>query len=184
VPAQKTKPDPRGICEDMLLCLLWGIMFATLIAFEGSSKAAQEALPSAPVLQNIALGKAYTLDPQPNYPYCTDPDDRMQLTDGRYTSGHFWTQKSTVGWTGKYATITIDLGAVHAIKGVSYNTAAGVAGVRWPSGIYILVSDDGKHFYEVGELIAMSRKGNPKLNGAYQIHRYRTDALCTHGRYL
>jgi hypothetical protein len=48
--------------------------------------------------RNIALHCPYTLQPAPNYRYCTDPDDRIQLTDGNYTQGYFWTQKSTVGW--------------------------------------------------------------------------------------
>ncbi|MCL5097056.1 MAG: hypothetical protein M1608_05920, partial [Candidatus Omnitrophica bacterium] len=50
---------------------------------------------------NLALGKPYTLEPAPNYPYCTDPGDRTQLTDGQYVKGYFWTQKGTVGWSGK-----------------------------------------------------------------------------------
>ena len=45
-------------------------------------------VPAGP---NIALGKKYTLEPRPNYPYCTDPDDDIQLTDGIYTKGYFWT---------------------------------------------------------------------------------------------
>ena len=48
--------------------------------------------------ENIALGKQYKLWPAPNYPYCTDPDDTIQLTDGKTTKDYFWTQKGTVGW--------------------------------------------------------------------------------------
>jgi len=42
------------------------------------------------------LGKKYIMSAQPNYNLCTDPDDSIQLTDGIYTGGHFWTQKTTV----------------------------------------------------------------------------------------
>lgn len=137
-------------------------------------------------LNNIARGKTYTLDPAPNYQYCTDTADIKQLTDGTYTSGYFWTQKSTVGWVGKYPVITIDLGKIYPIKGLSFSTAAGVAGVQWPSIIQIMVSDDGSRYYEAGELVSLSEAGNrhPGGTGTYKLHQYWTDALMTHGRYL
>lgn len=135
--------------------------------------------------QNIAEGKSYTLQPLPNYGLTKDADDFIQLTDGVYTKGYFWTQKSTVGWQGaRPITITIDLGHVEPILGVSYNTAAGVAGVTWPTSIGILVSDDGKSYYAVGDLVTMSRKkGAPPAQG-YGVFRYWTDELKTHGRYV
>jgi len=47
--------------------------------------------------ENIARGKACSLSPNPDYRLCTDPGDPVQLTDGVYTTGYFWTQASTVG---------------------------------------------------------------------------------------
>jgi len=47
---------------------------------------------------NVALHKSYRLSPGPSYRHCTDSGDRTQLTDGVYTKGYFWTQKTTVGW--------------------------------------------------------------------------------------
>jgi hypothetical protein len=133
---------------------------------------------------NIALGKPYTLDPRPNYSYCTDPGDKTQLTDGVYTKGYFWTQKSTVGWSSVGGvTITVDLGSVQPIRGAAFNTAAGRAGVAWPASIVILVSDDGKSYYPAGELINLSMKHGPAPND-YAIHRYWTGELCTHGRFV
>ena len=134
--------------------------------------------------ENIALGKTYSLSPKPGYPYCTDPDDVKQLTDGLYTTGYFWTQKSTVGWQGvKPAVINIDLGKVEPIGGASFNTAAGVAGVTWPTAIYVLVSDDGKSFHEAGELTALGAKHGAPPAAGYAVHRFWTGALRTHGRY-
>lgn len=135
--------------------------------------------------QNITKGKKYTLDPKPNYRYCTDPGDKIQLTDGVYTEGYFWTQASTVGWRGvNPAYITIDLGAVEPICGVSFSTAAGVAGVHWPVSILILVSDDNKIWEYAGDLVVLSAKnGQPKTEG-YSEHRFWTDELRTRGRYL
>lgn len=134
--------------------------------------------------ENIALGKSYTLNPRPNYSHCTDPDDRTQLTDGAFTEGHFWTQKSTVGWrsTGG-VTITVDLGAVQPIRGASFNTAAGRAGVSWPASIVLLVSDDGKSHHPVGELVNLSMK-HGAAPADYAIHCFHTTDLRTHGRYV
>lgn len=135
--------------------------------------------------ENVALGKPYTLFPRPNYVYCTDPEDNKQLTDGQYTVGYFWTQQSTVGWTNaRPAIITVDLGAVQPIRGVSYNTAAGVAGVEFPLAITVLVSDDGKNFYVAGELVRLSAKHGVPPRTGYAVHCYRTEELRTHGRYV
>src|ERR1039457_6660061 len=135
--------------------------------------------------ENIALNRHYTLEPQPNYIHCTDPGDAVQLTDVKYTHGYFWTQKSTVGWQNKdLITITLDLGLIQPICGLSFNTAAGVAGVEWPQDISLLISDDGTHFHFSGDLVKLSAQyGNPPAKG-YGVHRYWTDALRTHGRYL
>ncbi len=134
---------------------------------------------------NLARGKSYTFSARPNYAHCTDPGDATQLTDGIYTQGYFWTQKSTVGWQGGGpVAITIDLGQIEPISGVSFNTAAGVAGVTWPTGIAVLVSDDGHAFYEAGELLALSAEhGRPPRTG-YATHRFWTQALRAHGRYV
>lgn len=141
--------------------------------------------PACGEQQNIAKGRKYTLDPKPSYQYCTDPGDEIQLTDGVYTEGYFWTQSGTVGWSGvNPAYITIDLEAVEPISGVSFSTAAGVAGVEWPVSILILVSDDGKTWAYPGDLVVLSAKnGQPKTEG-YSEHRFWTDELRTCGRYV
>ena len=135
--------------------------------------------------QNIAKGKKYTLDPKPDYRYCADPGDKAQLTDGLYTEGYFWTQASTVGWSGANpAYITIDLEAIEPICGVSFSTAAGVAGVHWPVSVFILVSDDNKSWAYAADLVALSsKKGQPKTEG-YSQHRFWTDELRARGRYV
>lgn len=135
--------------------------------------------------ENLALGKKYTLDPRPAYQHCTDPDDKVQLTDGVYSKGYFWTQKSTVGWQNvSFAVVTIDLGAVQPISGASFNTAAGVAGVTWPMAVYVLVSDDGKTYTVAGDLVELGAEhGKPPLEG-YGLHRYWTDKLTAHGRFV
>ena len=150
------------------------LLFAVLVL--GQCLAAEE---------NLALHKAYTLEPRPNYSYCTDPGDKTQLTDGAYSKGYFWTQKTTVGWNhASSATITLDLGAVQPIRGASFNTAAGKAGVEWPLGITVLVSDDGKNFFPAGELVGLDAKHGGAPREGYAVHRYWTDEMKTHGRYV
>ena len=107
--------------------------------------------------QNMARGGRYRLSPRPNYQHCTEAGDREQLTDGVYTKGYFWTQKTTVGWTNApMVTITVDLGKVEPISGVSLNMAAGRAGVFWPMAILLFVADDDKTSHFVGDLVELS----------------------------
>lgn len=87
--------------------------------------------------ENIALAKPYTLWSQPSYPYCSDADDRIQLTDGKSTKEYFWTQQGTVGWSHPaYSLVTVDLGpfdfprqtTLH-IGGWSYTNGGGTYGI-------------------------------------------------------
>ena len=152
-----------------------------LLAGACCARAAELPRPAA----NLALGKPYTLDPSPNYSHCTDPGDKTQLTDGLYSQGHFWTQKSTVGWNNANSvSITVDLGTVQPLRGVAFNTAAGKAGVEWPLGITVLVSDDGRAFFPAGELVGLDAAHGGVPREGYAVHRYWTDALRTHGRYV
>lgn len=138
--------------------------------------------------RNIVRGCAVTLDPAPNYALCKDPGDAVQLTDGKYVEGYFWTQIGTVGWQSvAHAVITIDLGKSEPISGVSFNTASGVSGVYWPSQIIMGVSDDRKTWRYIGELVSLSGKNGsaPPLDyGTYGTHKFVTDALRTRGRYI
>lgn len=144
---------------------------------------------------NLAAGKAVEFSRNPNYALCTDPDDKLQLTDGKFSSlgelqnvqntNSIWVQKGTVGWSNTSPlTITVDLGAVQPISGVMLSTAAGRAGVNWPDSIYIAVSDDLKTWHAQGDLVALSRlNGKPPAEG-YAPFRYLTRDLKTRGRYV
>lgn len=135
-------------------------------------------------LENIALGAKYTLT-SPNYHLCTDPGDATQLTDGIYSEGYFWAQQSTVGWTGgdpKY--ITLDLGEDLPICGLSFNTAAGVAEVKWPASIIIFISSDGQNWHELGDLMQMIPRDLLPEYGTYAVRKLTTTGLKAHGRYV
>ncbi len=134
---------------------------------------------------NLALGKPYQLKPAPNYRYCTDQGDRTQLTDGQYVSGYFWTQPGTVGWSGQAPIlITLDLGKAEPIGGLSFNTAAGVAGVNWPTAIFVLVSNDSQQWHLAGDLVPLSLKTAAPPASGYALYRYQTRELATHGRFV
>ncbi len=155
-----------------------GLSVSMAAAGDGNSE-----LPQG--LVNIALGKPYVFGAPPNYGLCADAGDTTQLTDGAYTRGLFWCEKSTVGWGGQRVVVTIDLGTVQPIRGASYNTAAGAAEVLWPELILVMVSDDGTTYYVAGDLVALSAEhGEPPAEAHYAVHRYWTDKLATHGRFV
>ena len=142
------------------------------------------AVPASPP-QNIALGARYALAPAPNYSYCTDPDDKLQLTDGQSVKGYFWTQKGTVGWShASHAVITVDLKQVQPIAGAALTTAAGAAGVVWPRAIEMFVSDDGKTFRDQGDLVQLDVRERGPLPVKYAVRRFATMGLQTRGRYV
>ena len=131
---------------------------------------------------NMALGKEYDLSPPPNYQYCTDPGDDVQLTDGVYTEGYFWTQKSTVGWYLYSPQITVDLGKSEPIEGIMIHCpGGGLAGVKFPVEITYLVSDDNETFYEVAKLRPRGLKQDGK---DWYTHKFLADGLHTRGRYV
>ncbi|MBC7287409.1 MAG: discoidin domain-containing protein, partial [Armatimonadetes bacterium] len=135
--------------------------------------------------RNIALGRPYKMSPPPNYSYCTDPNDSIQLTDGEHVTGYFWTQKGTVGWRlANLVDITIDLGEVKSISGVSLRTAAGVAAVYWPSQVLVFVSDDGNSWFRLCDLV--SDHDGPPLPpyGTYAEAILRKGGLKAHGRWV
>ena len=160
-----------------LVAVAGWIVLVAAVAGPATSRAAEST--------NLALGKRYALSPAPSYGHCTDPGDMTQLTDGKSTADYFWTQKGTVGWQRvQYATVTVDLGQVESIGGVALTTAAGTAGVTWPMAIQILVSDDGKTFYDVGDLVALDLAKHGPWSAGYAIRRLVTNELSAVGRFV
>lgn len=143
------------------------------------------AAPVPDLGENLALGKPYTMPP-PNYSLCADPDDGKQLTDGVFTEGHFWTRKTTVGWSGSNSTlVTIDLGRDYPIKGLLYSTAAGVAGVTWPKAVRVYCSSDKQSWWEAGDVVRLYKLHSQfPPDGVYAARKVWTDQLATHGRYV
>jgi hypothetical protein len=147
--------------------------------------AAQAPAEFTPPGPNIALHKPYAMDPLPTYEDCADAADQTQLTDGEYTKGYFWVEKTTVGWVhSRPVIVTVDLGQVEPIAGLSYSTASGVADVAWPLSILVMASDDGQQWTVLGDLIALSNKRGAPPPTPYRLHRFATGDLQGRGRYV
>ena len=157
------------------------VLWACVGALDTSAVSA-EATDKSP---NIALRAPYVLEPAPNYKLCTDVGDKIQLTNGKLAEGSsLWMQPGTVGWQRvKHVSIVVDLGSVQPIQGASFRTAAGTAGVYWPTAIRLQVSDDGRQYRDVGDLINLDDAEGPSAIG-YKLHRYATSKLATRGRYI
>ena len=139
-----------------------------------------------PSIENLALHKPYTMNPAPNYSSSTDADDRIQLTDGVFTEGYFWEQKSTVGWVKTdVMTVTIDLGRVEPIRGFMISSAGGSADVAFPDVVYVYASDDNRNWNLVGDLISKSvqESGEPKRH-EYNTFKFGTLEMPAKGRYV
>lgn len=82
--------------------------------------------------------------------------------------------------------ITIDLGTVQPIHGVSFSTAAGESsGVFWPRSITIAVSKDGREYENLGDLEGLSAAATPVPDAKEHVkHRFMVDNLNTEGRFV
>lgn len=164
-----------SILSSLLTVLLGGL----------SAGAAETAAPFTAPGRNLALHKSYTLEPLPNYTDCSEDGKRTLLTDGQTTKGYFWVQKTTVGWVNtRPVIVTVDLGQVEPIAGVSYSTAGGTAGVTWPLSILVLASDDGQRWTALGDLVALSNKHGAPPPSPYRTYRFATSELEGRGRYV
>ena len=136
--------------------------------------------------RNIALHRPYTYSPAANYPLTKDDGDKTQLTDGvRSAARWLWVDKKAVGWGWPpLVTISLDLGGVQPISGASYSTAFGRADVTMPFALYVLVSDDGKDFHLLGDLIAESAENGLPEPGGYKTHVFRASHMLGRGRYV
>lgn len=161
----------------------------------------------APRAENLVAGRTYTVNLAPNYRRTTGPKDpgkdpdRDQLTDGvfsqergkRYPGGHFWNTPTSVAWKTARSKgvdaveITFDLETPKAIRSVSFQTAAGYVGwerFEWPLAALLFVSDDGKRFRFVEDLLFVASWDTSPPTGAYQVHRFHAKGLNAAGRYV
>lgn len=136
---------------------------------------------------NLALNRPYTMSKAASYNRSKDPGDAVQLTDGKFTEGHFWTQKSTVGWSKQTVVeVVVDLGKVQPIQGFMYSCAGDpLANVPFPDKINMFTSLDNKTWYYIGDLVRKSYQevGQP-LQDRYNLYRAASMNMPTRGRYV
>jgi|GEM_PF-1480872 len=138
--------------------------------------------PSCQAATNLALGKSYTMSPLPEYPWSAPPTDTTSLTDGKYTTDYFWTQKTTVGWHPVTSVeILIDLEKVGVIEGITFNTARGdFAGVFYPLQIHVFVGPDKEHFTYFGDMAEQPKN----IPGPYQVTKFEFGGINAKGRFV
>ena len=139
---------------------------------------------------NLARGRHYAFTMPAQYALCKDAGDMTQLADGEYVTGPgtIWTQKGTVGWQGGgdfTFGVKFDLGRIESFSGFSFDFAAGAAGVQWPKFINVYVSDDGKDWTFVDDLLARSKEenGSPAMDG-YAVYCARSRSMPAKGRHV
>lgn len=168
-------------------------LMLAIILSAGAAWSEAQPQPTAQVMAplpglNLALGKPATFSPEPNYAAIKE-GDQTDLTDGKYwqpdSKTGFWGEKGTVGWQwgGSNKTpgalITLDLEKVAAISAVGFDTAAGAAQVTFPGAVLLYVSDDGKSWRYVTDLINEAVPQNKFVR-----HRFVAGDLQTRGRYV
>jgi len=111
-------------------------------------------VPSCHSATNLALGKKYTFSQKPNYQHTAAAADTSALTDGIFTSGYFWTKKTTVGWKGhKSLEILIDLENDAVVGSIRFSTARGRgAYVYFPYSISVFIGPDIDHLQYAGDI--------------------------------
>lgn len=101
--------------------------------------------------ENLALGTAATLQPEPVYAPTVDPDDAAQLTDGVLSAredNRIWFDRGVVGWANvQHVRLTLDLGQTQPVGQVvmRLQTCIG-ADDTTPRDIQIALSNDGRYF--------------------------------------
>jgi len=140
-------------------------------------------VPSCHAAVNLAKGKSYTVFPVQNYPLSAPSNDKSALTDGTYSVGYFWKQKTTVGWQRtKRIEILIDLEKVSNIGSITFSTARGEkeGGVYYPTQIAAFVGLDREHLMYVGDLVINSEN----QSGSYQLKRFVLNNVGKRARYV
>lgn len=154
-----------------LVLLFLGLVIYSSCSFESKTE------------KNLALGKKYSILPKPNYALTADASDSTSLTDGKYTRGYFWTQKSTVGWQrAKRVEIYLDLGTVYIIREVTFNTARGLAsgGVSFPSHIETFIGREDSTYFWAGDMV---ESGDEHELG-YSVRKFSLNGINASGRYV
>ena len=146
----------------MLSRLFWGAFLVSASCVGGL-----EAEPSG---TNLALGKRYTLSPEPDYTLTVSAADSRKLTDGkRAEDGAFHVQpERTVGWGVGQVRIVVDLEEIQPIKTVHFSTVT-QQNVEMPlPWLTVAASDDGDRYHLVGHSNGLA---SPRVDKPGEVRR-------------
>lgn len=130
---------------------------------------------------NIALGKSYSISERLNYPHTALSNDVTVLTDGIYSTGMFWLQKSTAGWQGKKTVeILIDLEKNSLIDNITFNTARNLKDVFFPAHVYAFSGPDKERLVYIGDIV----NNSDNIPGEYKVKRFSLNNIGVKGRYV
>ena len=131
---------------------------------------------------NIALGARCTIRPLPTYPLTCSPGDSSVLTDGKFTSGHFWTSKTTAGWEQSGPVeILLDLGGDRSYSALRFSTARGTGGdVYYPAHVFVFAGNRADSFSYLGDA-AWSEQN---YAGGYETNRFSLSFPEIRSRYV
>ncbi|MGE0315559.1 MAG: hypothetical protein AB7P21_28425 [Lautropia sp.] len=171
----------------MIVRLAW-VLLAVLAAvvvylefFDPTSVTTTRVAAGAAPGANLALGRAYTLEPTPNYATPT-PVSQGVLTDGKLGRSAHWVSGASHGWNmASPATAEIGLETVSTLNEVRIHaTRAPSAGVEWPSVAHLFVSADGNAYrtwLEPGVLVKTGTDGSSFERGYYRFDLKGTTAV-------
>lgn len=136
---------------------------------------------------NIARGMKYTLYPSSKTNGYTNGGDMTDLTDGKTpdSASGFWFCKGGVFWSrAKYIEMTFDLTKPQSVDRLKLFTGSGRAGVELPNKIDICGSLDGKKFYQIADLVAISKVLPPIPRVGYHPFVYEGKFSPVTARYI
>ena len=136
---------------------------------------------------NIARGKSYVFSEKPNMGTCTGDSDITDLTNGQSDTSEsgIWFCADCVGWARKKTvSVTVDLGKSESIDRVKLYSGGGRAGVHLPAVVLVEISDDGKDFHLIGDLVALSKVALPREGIGHRVFVYEGNFAPVCGRYV
>lgn len=131
---------------------------------------------------NIAFQKPYSVSPIQNYHLSAPSTDRSILTDGKYTDGHFWTQKTTLGWFNeRVIEILIDLQNTAVIDYITLNSAHGTkGGVQFPESIDVFIGNEKNEMTYAGDMM----HGHRFSSSVHEVKKFKLAEIAAKGRYV
>ena len=179
-----TTPEQVGRVKRMQMCCA---AISLMLALTGSVPAQRiERLQGT----NLLAGRKATFSVAPNCSHCRGGDE-TDLTDGKFwqsgSSTDFWAHEGAVGWEfGSLPGVMIrfDLGQVQPIRTLGFDTVSGRADVTFPAAVLAYVSDDGRTWHYVTDLINEALPESRFIRRRFVAGDHVTGALRTRGRHL